>query len=447
MSSPRLALVGLLPAVLATFVAARSAVAQLDPPRQLRPSVAPQSISQSPRAAAARPFYQTAPVASAAYPALAADTSLIPATGGVRPASFFRSEAATPDRRVGSDPLVDRPWPTKYSAATERTWQAQHAPAPLVARYSAARQEFAREELYLPEEIAPGAVGGLNHGSFDAGYGLGEHWHGLGYQPLWLENLTLFSGWTAFKGPVDRGRHGNFGFITGGNLAVPVSHGSGIGAQFGVAVAKSNFSRSIHDDSDRFQLFLTTGLFRRVECGWQGGVVFDWLHDEYYARMDLHQLRAEMSWHSGCGREIGALVAVGTSDDEFVQRVDVQTEVLHHWDITHHYTAFVRQQLGCGGYGRIFAGATNRKDGLIGSDLWVPLGPRLALRTAGVYLAPQQGRHDPVRPARTEESWGLSINLVWHPGCNASHCGPYRPLFHVADNTSVLVDRRLPNVP
>jgi hypothetical protein len=41
------------------------------------------------------------------------------------------------------------------------------------------------------------------------------------------------------------------------------------------------------------------------------------------------------------------------------------------------------------------------------------------------------------------EAWGIGINLVWYPGARAYQelANPFRPLFNVADNATMIIDR------
>jgi hypothetical protein len=43
-----------------------------------------------------------------------------------------------------------------------------------------------------------------------------------------------------------------------------------------------------------------------------------------------------------------------------------------------------------------------------------------------------------------EEAWNVAINLVWHwkDQARSCHSSPYRPLFNVADNGTMIIDDR-----
>jgi hypothetical protein len=108
-------------------------------------------------------------------------------------------------------------------------------------------------------------------------------------------------------------------------------------------------------------------------------------------------------------------------------------------DATDMFAMYIRRNFSNGGDGRIWAGATGNGDGLVGIDLWIPLGKGWAIENRFNYMIPKEGRD----VAQPKESWGLVMQLVWYPGQNAKcqQQNPYRPLFNVADNSLFMVDR------
>jgi hypothetical protein len=94
-----------------------------------------------------------------------------------------------------------------------------------------------------------------------------------------------------------------------------------------------------------------------------------------------------------------------------------------------------------GGEGRIWGGFTGGTGGLVGADFSVPVCDKLSLESGFNYAIPHRVGDGDVPP----ESWSLTVNLVWHPfSCaHAAYCSPYRPLFNVADNGSLMVDRQV----
>ncbi len=259
-----------------------------------------------------------------------------------------------------------------------------------------------------------------------------------------LRGLSVFGGVDGFKGPLDRGNaNGNFGVNEGLNLARPLGDPWGCGYQIGANFVQSDFSGASVVTANglslnapfRREYFATAGIFRRA-CGrgFQWGVAYDFLHDIYYANANLQQVRSESAYVLDDTYEIGYYGAYGVGTDQ--DRVITPGKL----DPTDMFVLFVRRNFENGGDGRLWAGATGNGDGLLGADLWVPLGQGFALENRINYMIPKQGRGE---TADSRESWGLIIQLVWYPGQNAKcqQKNPYRPIFNVADNSLFMVNR------
>jgi len=253
----------------------------------------------------------------------------------------------------------------------------------------------------------------------------------------WIRNLTLFVGGQGFKGPADGG-YGNFGFHEGIGVSGPLGDPWNIGYQVGATFTQSNFSGPLTDmpSTDRTQYFTTVGLFRRALCeGLQFGVAWDYLHDRYYEAFDLHQFRSEIGYLWNECMEIGFYGAFGLTTNTFsTENLVIQ------YDPTDMYVLYLRRYFENGGEGRVWGGATGWGDGMIGADVWVPLGRSFAIRNVINYKIPKESRDE---GGYADESWGLTLQLVWYPG-RAAHCqrgNLYRPLFNIADNSLFMVDR------
>ena len=267
----------------------------------------------------------------------------------------------------------------------------------------------------------------------------------------WLRNLTFFAGAQGFKGPMDRGVNGNFGFHEGLGIAGPLGDPWGCGYQIGANFVHSNFSpaqtvilpdQTVFRGASRNQCFVTAGIFRRVLCrGFQWGIAYDYLHDRYYEDYDVQQLRSEIGFVFDDLHEIGFYGAYGVGTDRITTAKVDPTDM---------FVMYVRRNFEGGGQGRLWGGATSYGDGLLGAQLWVPLGKGFALDNRINYLIPNvtsdQRSPDYRGTAQQCESWGLTIQLVWYPGQSAlcQPQNPYRPLFDVADNALFMVNR-LPN--
>lgn len=260
-------------------------------------------------------------------------------------------------------------------------------------------------------------------------------------------NLLVFGGVHGFKGPTDLGLAGNFGFHEGVNWGAPLWEPWGYGVQAGVQALHSNFlgNQAVVvgplpsiDPADRNQLFFTAGVFqRRMESGVQGGMAFDVYYDNYFGKSTLYQLRSETALVFAEVHELGYWGAYGVSKDS-IQGIGQFDSVLEPTDV---FALFYRRRFTGGGQGRIWAGMSGGGDAVFGLDGTVPLGTNWALDNNFTCLFPKHGRGPGDVP---QESWSVSIHLVWFPG-RASRpvvSNPYHPLFYVADNSWFLVNRR-----
>jgi len=261
-----------------------------------------------------------------------------------------------------------------------------------------------------------------------------------------LARAEFMTGVHGFTGPVNRGETGSFGFDWGVNWAAPMpcSVNQAIGIQFGYHGTSSNYSGASFTTDTRNQTFLTGGLFRRVDWGLQGGIVFDYLYDEWYMDASVSQLRGELSWVYPQCHEVGFWFTASSGGDTVQStlltngQLSTTSEQVETVDI---YAFFYRRrfQQWCGGTGRIYAGFTGDSDGIIGADFRLPLSDDWAVQSGFTYLIPESGNN---RIALQEEAWNIGINLIWYPGQRKATGNDYfRPLFDVADNGSMIVKR------
>jgi len=252
---------------------------------------------------------------------------------------------------------------------------------------------------------------------------------------MW-ENFSIFSGKQGFKGPVDQGLNGDFGFHLGINWGSPIWDRFGIGFQAGGAVILSDFEGTSSPlGSKRSQAFGTVGLFRRAnERGFQGGAAYDYLHDDFYIKMDLGQIRGELSYLY-CGHELGFWGAfhTNTSQASVITLPGAEPTTSFTYQAQDQYNLFYRYNFKNGAVARSWMGMSGHGDGVFGGDAIVPFSQKWAVMTSYNYLLPKS---DPDISSNTKESWNLTIALVWYPGYRpcGSYSNPYRPLFNVADN-------------
>lgn len=277
--------------------------------------------------------------------------------------------------------------------------------------------------------------------------------------PLFLPLLRVswcrfdfFAGVQGFKGPMNFANTGNrregsgsFGFYQGFNEGRSLRRWFGwdMAAQLGVRATQSNLSGASFTDETRHQVFVTGGLFRRVDYGLQYGMVVDYLNDDWYFQGDLVQLRGELSWRGQGCHVCGVQFMAGVNDDTSTTTVRDGAGGIFNatvdFEPTDQYRIFYRRLLKHRGQWDAFAGWTDNDDGLLGASLNLPLRRNLALSTGATYLIPNEGTSS---GGHEEESWNLSLGLIWRPG-GPTGCGRYcRPLFDVADNGTFLVDRR-----
>jgi hypothetical protein len=283
-------------------------------------------------------------------------------------------------------------------------------------------------------------------------------WGACGWIPICIfvpqmprDGLEVFGGVQGFTGPANRGGVGSFGFHEGFNWGMPIA--SCMAWQFGMNWTQNNFNGNYLTADSRNQLFLTGGLYRRVDWGFQGGVVVDYLHDAWDYNADLLQLRGELSWlWCGCN-EVGFWFTAGLNDAEnLVIRQPVFDQAAGTvrtftgpatLAVNDLYAFFFRRQFARGGQGRLFGGFTSHAQGLFGGDAWLPMSPNWGLRSSFIYVS-ADGDNSATDPKFMRESWNVSISLVWTPCPRGAGIANYcRPLFNVADNGTFLT-RLLP---
>jgi hypothetical protein len=256
--------------------------------------------------------------------------------------------------------------------------------------------------------------------------------------PKWQE-LTFYGGAHGFKGPYDQERDGgNFGFHEGFNSGFKIPY-TYAGYQIGYQATHSQLNGDENEDIEdsHTQHFITFGLFRRVTDGLQFGTAWDVLRDQRFDAIDFHQLRSELSWMD-CGRhEFGVSATVGLNKEEVEEDDDEETN----WQASDQYLLFYRVHGKRGGEGRIYGGWNDASDGILGVDMQLPVHDRWSVQTGFTYMVPDA---EDGEDGASEEAWNLNLSLVWHWGCTArtSHTNPYRPLFNVANNGTLIVDNR-----
>lgn len=268
--------------------------------------------------------------------------------------------------------------------------------------------------------------------------------------------FEFFAGVQGFKGPLNfantntatpasRSGSGSFGFYQGFNEGRSLKRWLGwdLAAQLGVRATQSNLSGSEFTEEKRQQVFVTGGLFRRVDYGLQYGFVIDYLNDDWWFQSDLTQIRGELSWKTeGCDVfGLQFMAGLGSDSSSTIVRQADGTSLASTIDFepTDQYRLFYRRLLKHSGQWEAFAGWTDNDDGLLGASLSMPLRQKLVLATGATFLIPREGDSS---GGHQEEGWNISLGLVYRPG-GPKGCGRYcRPLFDVADNGTFMADVR-----
>ncbi len=264
--------------------------------------------------------------------------------------------------------------------------------------------------------------------------------------------FDFFAGVQGYTGPMNhvgadnfgRASSGSFGFYEGFNEGRSLRRlfGWDMAAQFGVRATQSNLSGASFTEETRNQVFVTGGLFRRVDYGLQYGVVVDYLSDDWYFHGDLVQVRSELSWRTEGCHVCGFQYFAGVSDDTSTFTIrDGAGGIFNgtvNFEPTDQYRFFYRRLLPQSGQWDAFGGWSGNEDGIVGTTLSLPLRRNIVLSTGATFLFPTD--NDEATDFE-HESWNISLGLIYRPG-GPKGCGRYcRPLFDVADNGTFMVER------
>lgn len=259
---------------------------------------------------------------------------------------------------------------------------------------------------------------------------------------LWM-GVASFTGESNFLttgSDTDAQVAGNFGFQEGFNFGsrMPSLLGGQVGAQLGMRFTQSQFDGTSAGMDSRTQTFITAGLFRRVDYGFQGGLVVDYLHDDWVYQADLLQLRGELSFLFSPCHDFGFRFTDNQQTDDTTASIrgrttplPIQLETLNNYRFFYRYRFSERGR----GVAELQAGFTEDEGTILGVDLKTPLQNQLGLQTSATYLIPPSDASD----AYTREGWNIGLAIVWTPGrVFGTGRDYYRPLFDVADNGSML---------
>ena len=233
---------------------------------------------------------------------------------------------------------------------------------------------------------------------------------------------------------------GVFGFQEGINFGtqVPSLLCGQMGSQLGARFIQSQLDGSAAGVDHRQQVFVTTGLFRRVDYGVQGGLVVDYLHDDWLYKADLLQLRGELSYLLSPCHELGFRFTDSQQIDDTSYRLRgsavTNTVRISSLDT---YRGFYRFRFSeqSRGQAELHGGWTKDSGAILGMTLNTPLQNQLGMTTTATYLLPPKD----ASPSYASEGWNIGLALVWTPGRKFGLARDYyRPLFDVADNSTLI---------
>lgn len=258
----------------------------------------------------------------------------------------------------------------------------------------------------------------------------------------WIDTLSLFVGVEGFKNGINRGESGSFGFQEGFNWGSPwIFTPLGMNTQIGFRGTQTDFHGATFTTEHRGQYFVTAGFFKRKTQGWQGGIVFDYLHDDWYTTVDLAQIRGELSLAAPTGNSLGFAFATAASDDETTSVLNGQT-LTESWETQDYFTLFWEKQSHQCRYGklRLFGGATGEADGIFGTQFKIPLYDNLSMESEFTYLIPNEGAG---QGGTQNEAWNVAFQLVWYPARSMRRANyQLTPMFDVAGNGSMIARRK-----
>ena len=233
---------------------------------------------------------------------------------------------------------------------------------------------------------------------------------------------------------------GSFGFQEGFNFGnrLPGLLCGQLGSQLGARFVQAQLDGSAVGTDQRNQAFVTGGLFRRVDLGLQGGLVVDYLHDDWIYKADLLQLRGELSYLLSPCHELGFRFTDSQQIDNTSFRLpNSNTSTNISLTTLNTYSGFYRIRMGeqARGQAELQAGWTEDSGTLLGLTLHTPLQHQVGLATNATYLIPSND----LTPSYASEGWNLSLAIVWTPGrIFGMGRDYYRPLFDVANNGSMI---------
>ncbi|MDR3198313.1 MAG: hypothetical protein LBU34_10650 [Planctomycetaceae bacterium] len=256
-----------------------------------------------------------------------------------------------------------------------------------------------------------------------------------------LDNLTIFAGTTGFKGELNTGSNGNFGFTEGINWAGPITPLHTVSGQAGFRAVQSNINGSGNTNRNgRNQYFVTAGLFKRdLSFPVQGGAVLDWFQDDFYGKVRVQQIRYEISARTFSNTEYGLLGGFGISKKGNNYLNNWKTATGETYSLTvqaqKYYLLFLRKHLASGGLAEFRCGLTEYGDTILAGLGEFPLNDRLSLNGSFSAMIPEEGHG---YGGWQRENWEISVGFTFYfrGGAGSKPNNAYRSMFDVGGNGS-----------
>jgi hypothetical protein len=186
-------------------------------------------------------------------------------------------------------------------------------------------------------------------------------------------------------------------------------------------------------------LFVTAGVFRRVDYGIQMGVVGDFLRDEWISEADLAQVRGDIGWVYPGGNTFGFRFAIGTKDDVTSGTVNGVTFNNLIADAIDNYRFYYRVVASNCGQCDLFGGWSDDSSGVLGLDYDMPINGILGMQSGFTYFIPETPEGT---STSSQDSWNIYVGFSIRPQGPAWYGNYDRPLFNVADNGTFVTRRQ-----
>jgi len=230
----------------------------------------------------------------------------------------------------------------------------------------------------------------------------------------------------------------SFGFYGGVNLGVSLPGGAFSG-QVGVRSSQSEFEGDFFSIDNRDQLFVTAGIFRRVDHGLQVGAVIDYLYEEWFLETQLAQIRGDVSWVCPTGSGFGFRFALGTEDDTTNGIINGTEFDYLFAEVIDNYRFYYRFASHAGGHCEAFAGWSEAEHAILGLNFDMPVNGMWGMQGGFTYFLPEDTA--PNVPTSTEDAWNVFLGIAIRPQGFGWYRNYDRPLFNVADNGSFVFGR------